>query len=115
MRFGLRLLYLLLIAGCAEQALIVADADWRTVPQTQRDKIDRQHETDLAAAQAELKAATASLAAFQQVPQPPHGASGHPNAAAPADPSDLWATTARDHEKSRNDALGRVEAAMAEK
>jgi hypothetical protein len=114
MPFGLRLLLLLLITGCAEQALIVPDADWRTVPQVQRDKIDRQQDADLAAAQAELHAATTSLAAFHQVPQPPRNASAHPTSGS-ADPNDLWATTAHDHEKSRSEALGRVEAAMADK
>ncbi|HEY0482938.1 MAG TPA: hypothetical protein VGD37_35695 [Kofleriaceae bacterium] len=110
---GLRLSLLLLIAGCAEQALVVPDSDWRTVPPMQRDKIDHQHDADLAAARAELAAASASLAAFQRAqPVAPHARPQAP-AAAP-DPDDAYAGVARDHEKARTDALHRVEAAVAE-
>jgi len=68
MPLGLRLWLLLWIAGCAEQALIVPESDWQTVPTAQRAAIDRQYEADLAAARAELTAATASLA---ELPKPP--------------------------------------------
>jgi hypothetical protein len=97
---------LLWIAGCAEPLLVVPDSDWHTVPATQRDALDKQQESDLAAARAELAAASASLAAFQRAPAPPRAAS-----TIKADPNDAWA---RDHERARADALARVDAAVAE-
>jgi hypothetical protein len=110
---GLRLSLLLLIAGCAEQALVVPDTDWRTVPAAQRDTIDHQHDAELAAARAELAAASASLAAFQRVQ--PVAPRARPQASPVAtDPDDAYASVARDHEKARSDALHRVEAAIAE-
>jgi len=112
MLLGLRLSLLLLIAGCAEQALVVPDSDWRTVPTAQRDKLDRQYEGDLATARAELAAASANLAAFQRQPVT-RGRPAQPPATRP-DPDDVYAVVARDHEKARAEALGRVDAAIAE-
>lgn len=112
MPFGLRLSLLLLI-GCAEGALVVPDSDWRTVPAPQRDAIDRTHQSELAAAHAELTAATASLAAFQRAPATQRAAPAR--AAAPADPDEALARLARDLEQSRADALRRVNAAAEDK
>ena len=112
MPFGLRLWLLLLIAGCAEQALVVPESDWQTVPAAQRAAIDRQYEADLAAARAELTAATASLAALPRAQPAPPQAAPRPAAPRPAS-DDPWATAMRDHEQSRIDARGRVETAIA--
>lgn len=106
MSSGLRLMLLLWIAGCAEPLQIVPDSDWRTVPATERDVLDKQHDADLVAARAELAAASASLAALQRAPAPPRAAATNKR-----DPNDAWA---RDHERARSDALARVDAAVAE-
>src|SRR5215813_11867117 len=83
MPLGLRLWLLLWIAGCAEQALLVPESDWQTVPPAQRAAIDRQYETELASARAELTAATASLAELPKTPPPPPTAP-KPSTSAPA-------------------------------
>src|SRR5262245_55926628 len=114
MPFGLRLSLLLLIAGCAEGALVVPDSDWRTVPATQRESIDRRNDAELAPARTELDAATANLAAFQRAPAPPRATPPRTPAAAPGDPDEL-AKLARDLERARGEALGRVNAATDSK
>jgi hypothetical protein len=113
MPFGLRLSLLLLIAGCAEGTLVVPDSDWRNVPAAQRETIDRRHDAELASARTELATATASLAAFQRAPAPPRAAARAP-ATAPGD-ADEVAKLARDLERARTEALGRVNAATEDK
>ena len=112
MSFGLRLSLLLLIAGCAEGALLVAESDWMTVPAAQRTAIDQQHEKELSAARAELLSANAHLAAMPRAPAP------LPKQPPPADPalapSDPWAELLRDRERERGEARSRVEVATAE-
>jgi len=112
MSFGLRLSLLLLIAGCAEGALLVAESDWMTVPAPQRTAIDQQHEKELSAARAELLSANAHLAAM------PRAAAPLPKTTPPADPalapSDPWGELLRDRERERGEERGRVEAATAE-
>ena len=54
----------LLVAGCAGEALVVSDSDWRQVPAAERDAVDRQLAADLASARAELPAATSRLSAW---------------------------------------------------
>ncbi|TMQ02593.1 MAG: hypothetical protein E6J90_12630 [Deltaproteobacteria bacterium] len=103
---------LLLITGCAETALVVPDSDWRTVPAAQRDAIDRRNEAELVAARAELNAATASLAALQRAPAPPRVTPAR--APAPAN-DDVLADLAREQDRARGEALGRVNAATDEK
>src|SRR5712672_3923818 len=98
MPLGLRLWLLLWIAGCAEQALIVPESDWQTVPTAQRAAIDRQYEADLAAARAELTSATASLAESPKPPPTTTPAAPRPSAPAPAS-DDPWQTAMRDHEQ----------------
>src|SRR5689334_23162790 len=99
MSFGLRLWLLLLIAGCAETALLVPESDWMTVPAPQRAAIDQQHEKELAAARAELLVANANLAAMPRTP------AALPKSTPPADPAlapdDPWAEMLRDRERAR--------------
>jgi hypothetical protein len=112
MPFGLRLWLVLLIAGCAESALLVPESDWNTVPLAQRAAIDQAHEKELAAARAEVAAASANLAAMPRTPPAPPRAT-----AAPAEnlaPGDPWAEVLRDRERARGEARGRVETAIAE-
>lgn len=114
MSLGLRLSLLpLLIAGCAAQRLEVPDSDWEMVPAPTRAAVDHQAAADLAAAQAELTAATAGLAELQRAlpratapPAPPPG-----SAPSPATPGDPWATTLQYQERARRDSFMRVEAA----
>lgn len=130
MSLGLRLSLLpLLIAGCAAQRLEVPDSDWETVPAPTRAAVDRQIAAELAAAQAELTAATAGLAELRRslpssvtaspapaapiaappaAPTPPTPPTPPPAAAAAGDE---WATAMRDHEHARVDARARVDAA----
>src|SRR5215813_11702215 len=84
MPLGLRLWLLLWIAGCAEQALIVPESDWQTVPPAQRTAIDRKYDADLAAARTELTSATASLAELPKAPPAPPRAAPRPSAPGPA-------------------------------
>jgi hypothetical protein len=122
MSLGLRLSLLpLLIAGCAAQRLEVPDSDWETVPAPTRATVDRQAAADLAAAQAELTAATAGLAELQRsLPRADAPPAAAPQAApaplpgsapSPATPHDEWATTLQHQERARRDAFVRVEAA----
>jgi len=105
MSLGLRWSLLpLLIAGCASELLVVPDADWRTVPATQRDTVDRQLAADLAAARAELTAATTSLAATPHI-QPTPVAPRPAPAAKPA--------AAGDDDHARITAVAQVESAKA--
>jgi hypothetical protein len=119
MPFGLRLWLLLWIAGCAEQALLVPESDWQTVPPAQRAAIDRKYEADLAASRAELAAATKSLGELPRTPPPPPPAPA-PAGARPSAPAsapsgdDPWQTAMRDHEHARADARGRVETTRVE-
>ncbi|HEU4731426.1 MAG TPA: hypothetical protein VFT22_26210, partial [Kofleriaceae bacterium] len=104
----------LLIAGCAAERLVVPDSDWNTVPAPQRAAVDRQMAADLAAAQAEITAASASLAELQRAPAQTGGraASGPASTAAvPVDSDQEWANALRSHEHARGDAFARVEAA----
>ncbi|HEX3759451.1 MAG TPA: hypothetical protein VHW23_12130 [Kofleriaceae bacterium] len=116
MPLGLRLWLLLWIAGCAEQALVVPESDWNTVPAAQRAAIDHQYEADLAAARTELTAATASLAALPRTPPPPPKVEPRPSAppARAVDSDDPWQMAMRDHEQARSDARGRVETSQAD-
>jgi hypothetical protein len=122
MSLGLRLSLLLpLIAGCAAQRLEVPDSDWETVPAPTRAAVDRQIAADLAAAQAELAAATTGLAELQRTlprapvsPAPVSPAPAPaPQAAAgsPADPGDEWTTTLQYQQRARREAFVRVETA----
>jgi hypothetical protein len=112
MPFGLRLSLVLLIAGCAESALLVPESDWMIVPAPQRATLDKQYETELAACRAELAAASASLAAI------PHAQPAPPRASAAAEPAipgdDPWLEVERHRAQQRNEARGRVEATTAE-
>ena len=109
MPLGLRLWLLLWIAGCAEQALIVPESDWQTVPPAQRAAIDRKYEADLAAARAELTSANASLAELPKTPPPPPPpAAPRPSAPAPAS-DDPWQMAMHDHEQACVDSRNRVE------
>jgi hypothetical protein len=109
----------LLIAGCAAQRLEVPASDWETVPAPQRAAVDSQLAADLAAAQAELTAASAGLAELQRSlpktvtasPAPAQTAPLAPGAAKPAATGDEWAIALHDHEHARGDAFVRVEAA----
>src|SRR5262249_22852389 len=113
MPLGLRLWLLLWIAGCAEQALIVPETDWQTVPAVQRAAIDRKYEADLAAARKELTSATASLAELPKAPPAPPRAAPRPSAPPPASDHPLQVAM-HDHERARVDARSRVEATQAE-
>ncbi|HEX3479628.1 MAG TPA: hypothetical protein VHT91_31610 [Kofleriaceae bacterium] len=112
MPLGLRLWLLLWIAGCAEQALVVQESDWQTVPAAQRAALDRQYEADLAAARKEVAFATASLAELPKAPAPARAAP-RPSAPGPAS-DDPWQTAMHDHERARVDARARVEGAQVE-
>jgi hypothetical protein len=105
-------LWALWIAGCASQLLVVPESDWQTVPAAQRARIDHQYETDLAAARAELAAATAGLKA--PTLQDP-GALPRPEAQAQILGTDAqgdeWKAAMRDYERATVDARTQVEAA----
>ena len=112
MPFGLRLSLVLLIAGCAESALIVPDSDWMIVPTAQRATLDKQFDAELAACRAEFAAASASLAAIPRAqPAAPHP-SATPDPVLAAD--DPWLEVERHRAQQRNEARGRVEATTAE-
>ncbi len=113
--FGLRVLLLLgWFAGCASQRLIVPDEDWQTVPAAQRTSVDRRHETELAAARAELATATEDLAAFRRShPGPPAPVARPAPAPAPPLARDEDSALEREHERARSAALARVEADQA--
>jgi len=55
-----------ILAGCMSNMQTVSDSDWRTVPQTERDTMDRIYSGDLAKAQAEERAAIAAYADAQK-------------------------------------------------
>lgn len=118
MSLGLRLSLLpLLIAGCASQLLVVPDSDWQTVPAPQRAAIDRQHEADVAAARAEITAASAGLAEVKRSQPAPIAAPPAPKPPAPA-ASNPAATgddqiASRDRDQARGRAMAEVEAAKA--
>jgi hypothetical protein len=108
-------LLLWLAAGCAEERLVVADADWATVPAAQRTKVDRQFATDLAAARAEASLAAKSLAEVQRT-MPAGKPSAAPAApvkpsAAPATGDAAWTTELRSHDRARIDALAKIDEA----
>lgn len=111
MSFALRLSLLLWLTGCAEQALIVSDADWEIVPPAQRAALDHRFEADLKAALDERAAAKAAVAALAHEPPVTPRTAGRPAPAATGDP---WASSVHDREKRRVDAHGRVEVAAAE-
>lgn len=100
---------LLCLVGCATERLVVPEADWQTVPAPQRTKLDQQHAASLAAARAELAAATIALGEAQRVkvatPPPPARA---------AATGDAWGAAVRDHEQARGAAFTRVGTAAAD-
>jgi hypothetical protein len=63
-----RLLLLGLVAGCATTTTLaaVSDSEWKRVPASERDTIERAHAKELAAADAEQRAAAAALSAAKQ-------------------------------------------------
>jgi hypothetical protein len=118
MSLGLRLSLLpLLIAGCASQLVTVPESDWQTVPAPQREAVDRQLAADVTAANTELTAAKAGLAAMQRSqPAPaaaPRTAPRTPVAAKRAAGGDEWANTLHAQEQARIDAAAQVESAKA--
>src|SRR3954471_4683396 len=108
---GLRLSLLALwITGCAPQMLVVPDSDWQTVPPAQRAKVEHQQDAELAAARAELTAATAGLAELKRQPPPPAA----PPRATPStgDPDDLeWIAAVHRFDQASSLAFTQVEAA----
>jgi len=106
----------LLIAGCAGEALVVSDSDWRQVPAAERDAVERQLAADLASARAELAAATASLAELkhaQSTPAATPAAPHAPSGATPAANGEEPATAPHAQDPATLHAKAQVEAAKA--
>src|SRR5512140_3016190 len=102
------------VAGCAGEALVVSDSDWRQVPAAERDAVERQLATDLASARAELAAATASLAELkhaQSTPAATPAAPHAPSGAKPAANGEEPATAPHAQDQATLHAKAQVEAA----
>jgi hypothetical protein len=100
----------LLFAGCASGLMTVPDADWNTVPPAQRAALDRQYETDIAAARAELADARTSLAQLRAAPPP--AAEARPPAVAASDQEDpAWAAAVVRYDQDTTAARTRVDTA----
>src|SRR6185503_13661271 len=103
----------LLFVGCAPSMLVVPDSDWQKVPAAERAAIDRKHDASVAAAQAELKAASAGLADAQRPPGARSASAAGASAKPDAD-ADPWAIAIHDHDQQRTAARARVDAARTE-
>src|SRR5262245_9687933 len=106
----LPILSLFVFAGCAAGFQTVPESRYQIVPGAQRDAIEGRYQTDLAAAQAEEKAArSASIVAERGLERRavPHSA---PAVARPPDTSDpQWAAELRKKEQLRADGRIRIE------
>jgi len=104
------------VAGCASEALVVSDSDWRQVPAAERDAVDRQLAADLASARAELAAATASLAELKRAQSTPAATPAAPHAptgAKPAVNGEEPATAPHAQDQASLRAKAQVDAAKA--
>jgi hypothetical protein len=106
-------LSLLLLVGCAAQIQTVPAADWNTVPAAQREKLDREYQADVAAAQTELRVTTAAVIEARHTLAAARAAARKPGPAAalPDTLKDEWSMAVREHERSKRDAVIEVDTA----
>jgi len=97
----------LLVAGCSTGFQTVPVDQWRTVPVAQRDTMERSAAAETVAADRELQAATAALAAAQHVSR----AARHGGATATAEGD--WGAALRDHEQTKRGRLAEIDGATA--
>jgi hypothetical protein len=95
--------------------LIVPEEDWQTLPAAKRASVDRENDAELAAARAELTAASAGVAGPQRTPPEAGRPVARPPAPTRPDPdADEWERAIHDHEQTRVAAFTRIEAARTE-
>src|SRR5262245_27760871 len=85
--------------GCMTGMKTVSDSDWRTVPQAERDKMDKIYAKDLVRAQAEDRSAVAAYEAAQKAP------ASKPIARRPA--------AGEDNERAKAEVLADIDAQQA--
>ena len=100
---------MLVVTGCAPEFLSVSEQDWHTVPQAQRDAIDRAHQAEVAQTQAELRAAVAGVAEARR------GIVIHPTTRpVAAAPGDDWADAIAADERQKAAARLQIDTAQAD-
>jgi hypothetical protein len=86
----------------------VPDAEWKTVPTAERDRIDREHAAEVARAQADHRAALAAVAQIRAMPK----ARPVTRVAGPAiAPGDEWAAQMHQYESSKTASIEEIEKA----